>query len=367
MADVEVKTTGFFGTLWNSVKGAAVGFFIFIPLSFIVVYFAANREKGSEVLEKAIAFQEWEKTKEKKPIYFTGKIESTNLGDDFVISGRYLVLNRITEMYGYESTQRTETKKEGTTEKRITHYECKLRWVKNPVESAKGRGCESENKQNPPAKLKSSKVSTTPVIAIGDKKLSINGNIDYLPNMPSVNIQLNQLKPEIRFFSNEKYFYSEESCINNPVVGCERFYYSGVSYEPEKNYTAIGYFDGNQIVPFVSESESKYLVIGAGEFQETLKSLAKRDAGFSWLIFIIATIFFWMGSSLAIGPFIKLIEFIPLIGNFSSGVIRFILAIFSFIVMGITFLVLEYWYIILIIGVLMIATIIVLAKRKQTA
>ena len=77
-------------------------------------------------------------------------------------------------------------------------------------------------------------------------------------------------------------------------------------------------------------------------------------------------IFLGGGLSLLVGPLLTLIEFIPLIGDFGAGLIRFIFFVFAFFTMGITFLLIEYWYLVLIFFVLVAVAILFIAKSRKS-
>lgn len=66
-------------------------------------------------------------------------------------------------------------------------------------------------------------------------------------------------------------------------------------------------------------------------------------------------------------PFLELIEYIPLIGGFGAGLIRVILFLLAFFVMGLPFLLIEYWYLVLLLFAFGIIAAIVIAKIRKTA
>lgn len=367
MALEEIKQDSGSKGIWDSVKGALAGFFIIIPLSFVVVYYASQREQASEVLKKAIPYQKEKNAKEDQPVYVTGKIKAEPISDNlFLKSGSYLIIKRKSEIYAYESTKRSEKYKEGNTEKEKVIYECKLNWVSNPEESIKGKGCESESKINPKKTIPDGSNSTKPSILYEGTEMTIEGEISYISNMPPINIREEDLLRKM--YQKGDYFYSTQSCIENPSLGCERISFTGISYNPQKEYTVIASVKDNKIVPFISKSGSKYVQMGEGTFKEAFSALEKSDTQMTIILFALSVILFWIGSTMTINPLLSLVEYIPIIGNFGAGLIRFVMLIFSLILMGITFLLIEYWYLILLLGILLIFGLLFLAKqKKQTA
>ncbi|MFN3603621.1 MAG: TMEM43 family protein [Leptonema sp. (in: bacteria)] len=364
MALEEIKTQSSSGGFWHSLKGALAGFFIILPLSFVVVYFASQREQASEVLKNATPYQKGMMLKKNQPVYITGKIKTNPIGDDlFLKPGNYLIIHRNSEIYAYQSEKRSEKFKEGDQEKTKIIYECKLKWVSNPEESIQGKGCESENKKNPKKTINNSSNSIQPSIVFHDSIMHIQGEISYAANMPQLNITSQDLSET--FYQSENYFYKSQNCIQSPYLGCERIYYTGIAYDPQKDYTAIASVENDKIIPFVSKSGSKYIKVGEGNFKEVITSLEKSDAKTTLILFVTSVILFWVGTIMILNPLLYLVEYIPVVGKFGAGVIRFILLFFAIILMGITFLVIEYWYFVLILGILLILALVYWLRKKK--
>ncbi len=342
MTTTENTNLGFFERIKESFKGILLGL-VLIPISFIVVYYASQREQASEVLNKAVPIEELAKAKEKQlPIYINGKLKLEPTTDNLYLKpAPYLVITRKTEMYAYMSKSTTKDNK--------TTYTCELEWTSMPENSAEGEGCRKENKTNPTKKIADFYQSYNPNLIRNDQTFQINGRVRYI-DMPTKTINSNDLTENL--ITDGKYFYVKESCLKNPEVGCERFNYNITTYDENKTYTVIGSVDTNIINEYKSKEGNHYLVIGEGNYQDVLKSLGSQDTRGTWFLFGLSVFLFGLGLILLINPFLELIEMIPLIGGFGAGMIRFIIFFFAFIVMGISFLLIEYWYIILILGVL---------------
>lgn len=361
----EIQPQSFFEKMKNSFKGVLLGL-ILIPASFIIVYYASQREQASEVLNKALPLDQVSKAKEKNlPIYIEGSLNVENVGDDFYLKpGPYLKISRNTQMYAYISEEKSETVKENGKDIKKTTYSCNMGWTSTPNTSHKGKGCESENKTNPPQKISQFNKTTNPNIIYSNKNFSINGEVDYI-NMPEKNITKEDLSENL---PNEKnYFYLSESCKNNPTVGCERFYYSIITYNPDKTYTGIGTVVDQNLSGFVSKENHKYLVIGEGKYNDVIKSLGSRDATMTWILFAISVFALGFGLILLIGPFLELLQMIPFIGNLGSGLIKILLFVVSFVIMGIAFLLIEYWYIVILLVLALLVTLFYLSRKKQPA
>jgi hypothetical protein len=98
-----------------------------------------------------------------------------------------------------------------------------------------------------------------------------------------------------------------------------------------------------------------------------MESLNTEDSIMTIVLFAASVLCLGIGLSMLVGPFLELIEYIPLIGGFGAGLIRVILFISAFVVMGLSFLLIEYWYLVLLLFVVGIIAAIVIAKKRKTA
>ena len=359
MTSTENTQLGFFDRIKESFKGVLLGL-VLIPISFIVVYNASQREQASEVLNKAIPLEEMTKTKEKKlPIYVEGKLKVEPTTDNLYLKpGPYLVISRKTEIYAYVDKSSTKDNK--------TTYTCELEWTSSPENSADGEGCKKENKTNPAKKIQDFYQSYNPMLIRNDQTFQINGRVRYI-DMPTKTVTSSDLTESLLI--DGTYFYVKESCLKNPEVGCERFSYNITTYDENKTYTVIGSVDTNVITEYKSKEGNHYLVIGEGNFQDVLKALGSQDTRGTWFLFGLSVFLFGLGLILLINPFLELVEMIPFIGGFGAGMIRFFIFIFAFVIMGISFLLIEYWYVIIILGIIGVISLIVwgINRSKQKA
>jgi len=356
---------GFLEKLKDSFKGVLLGL-ILIPVSFVVVYYASQREQSSEVLEKSLPYEQLSKAKEKKlPIFIEGNLKANPISDELYLkSGPYLVIDRSTQMYAYVNKSKTEKVNQGGQKVDKTTYYCELEWTSQPEKSFEGEGCKNENKINPPKTLSDFRTTNNPILVKNNQTFQIQGTIDYI-NMPTKNVTVDDLNQNLA--TDGRYFYLNEQCKNSPQFGCERLSYDITTYDENKTYSVFGDIDNNVIKPYKSKENNSYLVVGEGQYKEVLKALSSRDAKMTLIMFFVSVICFGLGLILVFNPFLELLEMIPIIGNFGAGVIRFFLFLFAFILMGITFLLIEYWYLVLILGIAIVVALIVINKKRSTA
>ncbi|MBW7857745.1 MAG: hypothetical protein H3C43_05525 [Leptonema sp. (in: Bacteria)] len=352
---------GFFDKMKESIKGVLIGI-VLIPASFVVVYYASQREQASEVLEGAMPFEKAADAATKnKAVFMTGKLTSSPLGDGYIKPGPNLVISRTAEMYAYVAKE----KEEGKDNNKKTVYSCELEWTNQPGTSANGKGCQDEYKRNPAQTLADFSGNTIPSLIFQSQTWPLTKDVGYT-SMPSLQLTPDNLTGA--YTIDGRYLYVEAACkANTPRVGCERFSYSGTSYDPSGEYTAIGTPANNQIGGFVSSEGESYLRVGPGSVDQVMKSLNSEDSMMTMILFGVSVLLLGFGMTMVVGPFLDLLKYIPIVGGFGAGLIKVVLFVVAFIVMGFSFLVIEYWYIVLALFAAGIIGLIMMIKKKKAA
>jgi len=361
----ETEVTVFSG--WDQIKQSLKGFLIgilLIPASFIVVYIASQREQASEVLENALALNHAGKAAtEKKAVHASGKIKARPLGDPiYVKPGPYLKLSRSGQIYAWVQQKETKTEKQGTKKVEKTTYDCEEEWTSSPdLNIGSKKGC--SGKYNYPRKyFKDASFSARVNLDVGGKDYTIDSSVNLI-GMPTADINKENLTQPLH--QSDKYFYHDSRCAENTTIGCERVSFSATTYDSKSDHTVIGTPAGRSMKPYVSDEDNKYLYLGPGTFSNVLDEIASQDAMWTWILFGISVLLMGGGLSLLVGPLLQLIEFIPFIGGFGAGLIRVIFFIFAFFIMGLTFLLIEYWYVVLILFLILLILIIVIVKKRK--
>lgn len=353
----------------NSVMGVLLGL-VMIPGSFVVVWYASQRDQASEELVGAYAIEEVAKAKEEnKAVYVTGKIKAPQLGEPGVVKpGHYLSLSKSREMYGYHDVKKTE----GTGENKKEYYVCEVAWLSEGNVNDTGKKCAKEGKTNPAFTIPDFSQSVKASIEAGGKTYNYDTGsrtdasvVDIekqktFHGMPSATIAEEDMLGDFPFSDGE--FYKSQACVSSPAIGCERFSYSGTAYDPAGDYTLIGSAEGTTFKAF----DGKFLKIGPGTYDDVMKLLEESDTMWTWGFFALSVILLGGGLSLLVGPLLTLIEFIPIIGDFGAGLIRFVFFAFAFVTMGLSFLLIEYWWLVLILFVLLVAGILFIAKGRKS-
>lgn len=359
------EPTGFVEKMMGSIKGVLVGL-VLIPVSFIIVFYASHREQASEVLEGALPYEKLaEAQKQNRAVFLTGQIQSAPLSDgEYLKPGNYLSIHRSAEMYAYVAKEeKKDVEKNGKKEKQ-TIYKCVEEWTSSPAGKDNGKGCQDAGKRNPAQTQRDISVSASPSLIVQGKPWAISTIVSYT-GMPGISLAADKLMRPLTVSGSHAYL--DAGCSSTPRVGCERLSFSGTSFEPAAEYTAVGMPGNGTIDGYKAKSGDTYLRLGPGKYEAVMTSLNKSDRTTTILLFAGAVFCLGLGMSLLVGPFLELIEYIPLIGGFGAGLIRVILFVISFFVIGFAFLVMEYWYLVLLLFALLIVGAIVMAKKKKAA
>jgi hypothetical protein len=149
------------------------------------------------------------------------------------------------------------------------------------------------------------------------------------------------------------HLYSKASCDSScsgkssPNEGCERISVS-VTPIPSEDMTFLGDAKGDTLSPFV-KGDDKFFSASLGTYETAMADIKSDDKMMLWIGRLIAFIMMWAGFSMMSGPLLTLLEFIPFVGDFGAGAIKFVLGVVAFILTAITIILVKFWYVWLII------------------
>jgi hypothetical protein len=351
-------------TPWEKIKSSIAGMLIgilLLPSSFVCVWNASHRAQASEAFKDAVAVAN-AASAGTKAVYATGKIASSPVGDpEFVRPGNYLSLHRSVQVRAW-----TQVKKgEDSNKKPI--YECKLEWTSSPSSNIGSKdGC--KGKPDYTASYKAANFSPDSVtVTAGGQTYAVNPGQLEGTAMPGVKLSSADLSREMT--QSGEYFYPVASCASSEDAGCERVSFSGTTYDPAADYTVIGKFANGGFVEYKAEAagmDGNFLSIAPGNYTAAMKALNSADSKGTMGYFAAAVGMFYLGLVLLTGPVLQLISFIPVIGGFGKGLIQFVFAVFAFVVMGLSFFLIEYWYVVLL-AVVALAAFLIYKKKSSPA
>ena len=380
MAD-ESKGMGF--------KGVLLGM-VLIPLSFFLVYKGARREQSSEVYAAAKPIAEVLSKLESgasEPFYLTGKIEPRGRGDDFLSKSPALTLGRKVEIYTYYAKEKKTSssssdtrkkdkkrkKKDKSKKKKKDKYKCELGWTDENKKGPFDKVC--QGKPYHTQKLKDTKVK--PAIVTfkdnsGEDSFTVADTAEVSGGVPITSKAIEKhLKEDSPLVRDGKYFFEKSSCggaqLKPETVGCHRVTFEG-TMAGDEDYTAFGL----TLKKGGPEAKGKGRIEGSdtvkprvckGAKEACLTGAAKQDTKNTWYFLVGSIVAMFLGLVLITGPLTNLIAKIPLIGGFGSGVLKFVLLIFSGVLMTAIFFLVKWWYIWLGIAVIGIVLLVVMRKK----
>lgn len=368
--DGETRVIGPWDKMKSSFGGMLLGL-VLLPGAFVITCIASKREQASEVFKGALPAAEANKAAAaSKAVYATGTLDSEMIGDpQFVKPGRYLSLSRSAEMYAWEQKKETKKEKDGNTTIEKDVYDCKLTWTSKPdTNVGSKKGCEGKSNPSPTT----SSASFTPgriTIASAGATYPVNPTKLDAVGLPGVKLTKNELTADLSEYSGS--FYFKASCAtSSPAAGCERVSFSGTTYKEGETYTVIGALPSGQFEEYSTGKTGmlagSWLKVGPGSFEGTMKAISSADSKWTMGWFLGSVVCFWLGLTMLTGPILQLIEFIPLIGGFGKGLIQVVFGVFSFVIMGLSFIIIEYFWLILLL-VVAIAGFLIYKKKSSPA
>ncbi len=335
---VEVKGAG--SQFVDSVKGMLVGFLCFI-ISWPVLWCGATRTELGKEFAKAVPIEK--ASKDGQLVFLTGTPKADEIGDGASLpKGKYLAINKQIEYYAVVSKEKSKTQKKGTKQVTTKWTEYTLEWTSSPkpiqMKYKKDRDTWRRFAQsnNLPSSVKN------PVVPEGEK----TSDMITTPNC-TVNDYTVPVK-DVRFKGGSKeldkvYLKGKK---DSPKVGDKRISYS--VYPSDIQYTFSGEKQGKALGTHTVNNEP-IIVAADGGPDKLIANLKSEDRMMWWIYLIIGFVLMAAGLNMLVGPLTTLLDFIPYVGEFGAGLIRFILTIVAAVLSLIFYLLVYYWWIVLII------------------
>jgi hypothetical protein len=334
MADtfVEVKRTGYFSRIGQSLAGMLAGFVLFFA-SFGVLYWNEGRADLSTIAKTAAVVSaetaNQDQALEGKLVSTTGKlVAGPALGDTFLKEGNYLAIKRTVEMYAWVEEKKVEKHSEaGGTEVEKTTYNYKKVWTENPPAS--------DNFNYPgdhynPAKPMDSTVQRAEtakvgIYAIDPQNIDLPNFVDLVLGNQNLNASLMQ-QQKGRLWSN-KIFLGKGS-PDFPTVGDLRISYavvkSGISA------TVFGQLSGIQLVAYVDNNKNRLYRAFEGTREEAIKTLHDEYVASLWIWRLVGFAMMWFGLYTIFGPLTVIVDILPFLGSLGRavvGIVTFVVAL----------------------------------------
>jgi hypothetical protein len=308
-----------------------------IPAAFFLVYLASQIPESLRKLASA------KPAAEARPgdfAYATGKIKASLLADSpFLRAGPYLRLERQAQIYAW-----TQVKENSAPDGQEPSYKysCREEWTSQPDEDIeKRRGCQERRNYGRKFFLDQNRSIEELQLQVNGSSYSIDPDFSAAGFAAPVITRAHLQQP---FKEKDGYFYIDTNCLENLESECERIRWTGLIYDPASEYTVAGYLQNGKFSAFPASNEAS-LYLSPGSFADLRAQVIPHLRWYMAGYFSGSLILLWLGFLGLSRPLLKLIEFLPLVGNAGAGLVR---ALFLFVALALTalnFLILPHWYV----------------------
>lgn len=329
MAFTEVSSEGWFSRIGSSIKGILFGIILFIaafPLLFWnegrAVHRAQSLAEGRGAVV-TVAADKVDNGNEGNLVHATAmaSTDETLTDPEFKISAEKAIsLTRRVEMYQWEETKETETKKQaGGKKKTITTYDYDKVWSDRVIDSS---GFKESGHDNPQSMPFQSHEEVASVVNFGAFKLGerLSSRIGGDTPISVTQENLNALSPTLAksLVVNSGSFYSGQN-PQQPVIGDTRISFESV---PPATVSIIAVQQGDSFAPYTAEAGGSTifeLSMGEKTADEMFTALEQANAALTWILRGVGFLMLAFGVQMVLKPLAVIADVIPFIGNIVEG------------------------------------------------
>jgi hypothetical protein len=337
MSDREIYTEetseSWFDRVRESIKGVAAGLVlavIALPLLFWNEGRAVKTARGLEEGSGAVVSVKADKldpANDKKLIHTTGKASTDEtLSDElFGVTAPGIKLIREVQIYQWQEKKRTQRKKRGGKEVKVTTYTYEKVWSEELVDSK--RFNRPEQHENPARMPYESRTVRAEKVTVGALELppSLVAKIGGAKELPITREMALKMSPRIaaraRLVDGGYYLGRRPS---EPVVGDMRVRFKVV---PAATVSLVAQQTGKTLAPYKTEAGGpiELLQMGTVDAQSMFKSALESNATLTWILRGVGLFLLFFGLLLIFNPLVALADVIPFVGD----MLRFGIAAFA--------------------------------------
>ena len=337
MADefTEVTSESWFSRLGGAVKGIFFGLILF-AVSFVVLFWnegrAVERQKdleegGSKVV--SVTAEQVDSGNEGQLIHLSAQASTDEELKDpvFGVAAKALKLRRSVEMYQWEESVQSETKKKlgGGTETVSTYSYSKI-WSESIIDSSGFK--KPEGYQNPKTMARSSESWQAKKVMLGAFILSsslVSKINAFEPLAVSEENLPDSLKKSIKV--NGGGFYMGEA-PGNPRVGDMKITFASVK---PLEVSVVSQQKGESFVPFKSSNGNSVELLQTGTYsaEEMFQKAQDDNKMLTWILRVVGFFLMMIGLNMIFKLASVVADVIPILGNIvgaGTGIIAFLLA-----------------------------------------
>jgi hypothetical protein len=394
----EIKYTSWFQRITKSVGGIIIGIGLFLG-SFVVLFVNEGTIDKSKVAATAVEIDATEAPAESATglVAIGGTATADKpLGDGLYFKpGKYLLVERTTEVYAWVESSKTETRKDavGGGETTITTYFYNKQWVSEAQSEAQFSGYRKEdynNFQSSSGEKINNARALRRLVSDGEAKVAtvkmgrytIATEAVELPKATSVKdltdtIDRAKVSATPGGSINGSFIYIRKGGNTNAgdTVGDERVSYSVLPSDFKG--TAFGKLNGTSLESFAIEetlkSSTSLYRLFIGNKEAAVQTLHSEFVFWIWVVRVLGFAMMWIGLMLIFGPISTILDIVSILGSVSRFLINLVLFLIALglsvmtILIGIVAHSVIALVIALVVVIGLIILIVILVKNKKKA
>lgn len=291
--------------------------------SFYLLYWNEGRVNVANIARTAVevpASGDVSAELDKSAVYTSGNLTSDEqLGDEYLVPGDYLVLQRNVEMFSWEEEETTtRTTTTGGSETKETTYTYKQVWDSNPEDSTKFQA--QVGHENPLMTINENHLNSTNA-KIGDYQIDLNSA--QLPPLKDLTLSQNNIIEQSGVqLGNNQFLFSGIGTLAAPQIGDIRISYSVIS-NPLNSVVVFGQLNqsNSSIDPFYGDKETKLYRIFEGTRETAISTMQNEHTTLSWGLRVVGFFLMWMGLMTLLGPISTVLDILPFLGSVSRSLL----------------------------------------------
>jgi len=355
----EPRHVSWLDKIFSSCFGVILGLLLFLG-SFVLLVWNESKLNLATVAQSAIDISAIADVKvaQAKLVSVTDRITTTTpLGDDrFLRPGKYVIVDRIVEMYAWDEERKTERRKQiGGSETEVTTYSYTSRWSTNPENSSNFKY--PQNHHNPP-KLIPNQLFKVPKAQVGQYTLDMknftrlserragcdstglisewgHGGTISLPKSNALQLTDQNSRVSGGALQMGRYIFQGSGSPQTPQIGDIRVCYSVLPVNTV--VTVFGQLNQAQIIPYQYRQTPVYRLL-SGDRQAAIATLTDEHTTWTWIFRAGGFLMMWFGLILMGSPLSSFLDVIPILGSLAEGFTFISSLIAAFILSTVTIL-----------------------------
>ncbi len=372
----ELSSQSWFSRIGNAFKGIVVGLILLVAAFGLLFWNEGRAVKRYKSLQEgassvvSVQADSVDIQNEGRLVHLNGKAVTEDQVSDqqFGVSSAALKLERDVQMYQWQESSKSETKKKlGGSEETVTTYSYSKVWSGNPIQS--GQFKKPDGHQNSGSMAYQSRTFTAGKVQIGAYTLSsslVASINQYSPLLLDQDVAVPQSGATVQKTTNGFYFGASST---SPQIGDLKISYrvvlptdvSLVARQTNSTFAPYQTSAGGSIELLEIGNHSAESMFETAQQSNTLMTWAIRGGGFLLML---------IGLNMIFGPLAVLADIVPFFGSIvgvGTGIVSaLVAAIFSLLTIGIAWIVYRPLLGIIFLGIAAAITALVIMKVKKT-